>query len=89
MYEAKFRARLFRVAGKGGWTFATVPPRYAPSRTMGWGRVPVLALVDGRQWRTSIWRERSGRTLLPVPKEIRGTKGDGDTVTVHLTVHGD
>lgn len=87
MYEARFRSRLFRVPGKGGWTFATVPPRFAPSRTLGWGRVPVLATVDGHQWKTSIWPERSGRTLLPVPRKVCGRKGPGDQVTVHLTVY--
>jgi hypothetical protein len=44
----------------------------------------VIATVDGHRWKTSVWREKSGRTLLPVPKAARGTKGDGDTVQVTL-----
>jgi hypothetical protein len=44
----------------------------------------VLATVDGRSWSTSVWREKSGRTLLPVPKAVRGAKGHGDEVTVQL-----
>lgn len=80
----EFTAVLFRVPGKGGWTFLTVPGKHAPHATLAWGRTPVNATVDGRRWKTSVWRERSGRTLLPVPKAVRGTKGHGDRVTVRL-----
>lgn len=83
-HEVEFESLLFRVAGKGGWTFATVPEHCAPQATEAWGRTPVIATVDGREWRTSVWRERSGRTLLPVPRQIRGTKGGGDAVRVRL-----
>lgn len=79
-----FSAKLWRIPGKGGWTFVTVPPRHAPSRTLAWGRMPVVAIVDGHRWKTSVWREKSGRTLLPVPKPARGTKQEGDRVTVAL-----
>lgn len=84
-YKAKFASELFRYSGKGGWTFATVPARFAPPVTHGWGRTPVLAVVDGYEWATSVWRDKTGRTLLAVPKAARGGKGDGDTVQVHLT----
>ena len=80
----RFRATLFTYPGKGGWTFAPVPKRHAPPVMHGWGRSSVIATVDGHQWKTSVWREKSGRTLLPVPKVARGTKGDGDTVQVTL-----
>ena len=80
----EFSSTLFRAAGKGGWTFATVPHRHAPTATYAWGRVPVIATVDGHRWRTSVWREKSGRTLLPVPKAARGDKDDGDRVRVRL-----
>ena len=42
------------------------------------------AVVDGKAWDTSVWREKSGRTLLAVPKRIRGGKDDGDSVAVQL-----
>lgn len=83
-YEVEFSSSLFRVPGKGGWTFATVPEEHAPSVTEAWGRAPVVATVDGHTWKTSVWRERTGRTLLPVPKAVRGIKGHGDAVTVRL-----
>jgi len=87
-YEVEFSAELWRYPGKGGWTFATVPEDHAPSAAYAWGRVPVLASVDGYAWKTSVWRGKDGRTLLPVPKAARGTKGDGDSVTVRLSFSG-
>lgn len=79
-----FTAKLFKVPGPGGWTFAPVPEALAPPVTEGWGRTPVVAVVDGRRWETSVWRDKSGRTLLAVPKKIRGEKGDGDEVEVEI-----
>ena len=75
---------MFRVPGKGGWTFARIPARHAPPVTSGWGRTPVVACVDGHRWETSVWRDQKHGTLLPVPKHVRGDKGDGDTVEVEL-----
>jgi hypothetical protein len=83
-----FKAKLFRYPGPGGWTFAQVPDRYAPPVTHGWGRTPVLARVDGRQWETSVWRDKKYGTMLPVPQRIRGDKADGDLVDVELAERG-
>jgi hypothetical protein len=80
-----FVAKLFKYPGKGGWTFAPVPKSHAPEVTRGWGRTPVTATVDGHQWETSVWRGKNGETLLPVPKKVRGSKKQGDTVTVTLS----
>jgi hypothetical protein len=83
-YACAFDSTLFRVPGKGGFVFAPVPAEHAPAVTLGWGRTPVRAVVDGKAWDTSVWREKSGRTLLAVPKGIRGKKDHADTVSVHL-----
>jgi hypothetical protein len=83
-YGGEFSAKLFRYPGKGGWTFAPVPARFAPPVTHGWGRTPVRATVDGYSWETSVWKGKDGRTLLAVPKQARGTKGDGDIVRVQI-----
>ena len=83
-YEVEFTSTLWRYPGKGGWTFVTVPEEHAPSAACAWGRTPVMAEVDGHAWKTSVWREKTGRTLLPVPKAARGAKGDGDSVRVRL-----
>jgi len=82
--EARFRARLFKYPGPGGWTFARIPKKHAPPVTAGWGRTPVVATVDGRTWDTSVWRDQKNGTLLAVPKRLLGGKGDGDTVEVVL-----
>lgn len=80
----KFRARLFRYPGPGGWTFAKIPARHAPPVTHGWGRTPVTATIDGQRWDTSVWRDTTHGTLLAVPARLRGDKGDGDLVEITL-----
>lgn len=85
-----FSATLFRYPGKGGWTFAPIPKKLAPPVTRPWGRTPVRASVDGREWETSVWRDsRNDRSLLAVPQRIRSGKSHGDRVTIHLTVLDD
>ena len=80
-----FSARLFRHKGKAAWYFAEIPKRHAPKPTHPWGRTPVVATVDGHTWTTSVWRAKEGDgSLLAVPKKIRGTKRDGDSVSVTL-----
>lgn len=81
----RFTAILFHSGGKGGWTFAPLPQELAVPVTGSWGMTPVIASVDGRTWKTTLWRDtKMKRTLLPVPKKIRGRKGDGDRVEVEL-----
>lgn len=85
MKKDNFKARLFKYPGPGGWTFAPIPRRHAPPVTRGWGRTPVIATVDGVTWKTSVWWDtKSQKTLLAIPKRIRGTKGEGDLVSIHL-----
>jgi hypothetical protein len=84
-HGGSFRGKLFRYPGAAGWHFVPVPDRLSPPVTHGWGRTPVVATVDGHEWRTSVWRGKDGRTLLAVPAKVRGKKGDGDSVSVKLT----
>ena len=84
-YGGAFRSKLIRYPGPGGWVFAAVPPKYAPRVTHAWGRTPVRAEVDGQVWDTSVWRGKDGKTLLAVPKRVRGNKDDGDVVDVRIT----
>lgn len=84
LYTCSFQSTLFRIPGKGGWVFAPVPDEHAPGVTVGWGRTPVQATVDGTTWDTSVWREKSGRTILAVPRHVRGDKDHGDVVDVEL-----
>ena len=80
-----FTATLFHTGGKGGWTFAPLPKPLTLPVTGFWGMTPVIAIVDGKTWKTTVWRdEKSKSSSLPVPKKIRGSKGAGDTVDVEL-----
>jgi hypothetical protein len=84
-YGGEFTAELFRYPGPSGWYFAPVPEKFSPPVTHAWGRTPVRATVDGHTWKTSVWRDtKSGRTLLAVPKRVRGAKGHGDRVRVRI-----
>lgn len=89
MITKRFTATLWRYPGKGGWTFALIPARYAPPVTRGWGRTPVIATIDGITRQTSVWRAKDGGSILAVPKHIRGEKGDGDKVKVVITFDPD
>jgi hypothetical protein len=80
---------LRRMAGKGGWTYVAVPKRLTPPITRGWGRTPVHASIDGREWDTSIWRTKTGEGFLPVPKRIRGPKEEGARVTLAFSFEDD
>ncbi len=81
----RFKSKLFRYPGPGGWVFAKIPRRHAPVVTHAWGRTPVLASVDGQAWPTSVWRDKKYGTLLAVPKRIRGAKGHGALVEIELS----
>jgi hypothetical protein len=80
-----FRTTLKRIAGKGGWTYVAVPQKLTPPITRAWARTPVHASLDGVEWATSVWRSKNGEGFLPIPKRIRGNKGEGDRVTVAFT----
>lgn len=80
-----FSAPLFTTEGKGGWTFVALPKDISPPVTGSWGMTPVIATVDGKTWKTTIWKDsKRKKTFLPVPKKIRGRKSSGDKVEVEL-----
>jgi hypothetical protein len=81
-----FEAALVRWPGAGGWVFAPVPDEHAPDVAGPFGRVPVVASVDGRTWPTSVWRDKAAGWLLAVPKRIRSGKDHGDLVTVAIAI---
>ncbi|MBM4362540.1 MAG: DUF1905 domain-containing protein [Deltaproteobacteria bacterium] len=81
----RFRTTLWKYPGKGGWTFALVPLRHAPPVTHPWGRTPVHARVDGREYETSVWRDETHGCLLPVPRRVRGDLAAGAEVEVELS----
>jgi hypothetical protein len=81
-----FDAVLVRCSGPSPWVFAAVPVEHAPGAAGSFGRVPVVATVDGRTWPTSVWRGKDGTWQLAVPARVRGKKDDGDTVSVSIEV---
>lgn len=84
----EFETTLVRLPGPTAWVFAPVPDEHAPPAAGAFGRAPVLATVDGVTWATSVWRDRSGRWMLPVPARVRRGKDDGDVVTAAIEVDG-
>ncbi len=83
-YVCSFLSELFRIPGPGGWVFARVPEEHAPGIRLGWGRTPVTAMVNGHTWQTSVWREKTSRTLLAIPRKVRGELDHSDEVEIQL-----
>lgn len=83
---SEFTGELVEWDGPAAWHFVRVPDSHAPDFAGAFGRVPVIATVDGVKWATSVWREKSSRWMLAVPKKVRRGKGDGDVVTVSIAV---
>ena len=84
-----FKTVLRRIAGKGGWTYVTIPQKLAPPITRAWARTPVRASIDGIEWVTSIWRAKTGEGFLPIPKRIRGPKEAGARVAIAFSFEAD
>ena len=82
-----FEATLVRFSADG-WVFAPVPKDYAPPAAGPFGRVPVIATVDGKRWPTSVWRDSHGGWLLAVPARVRRRKNQGDRVAVDIEIDG-
>jgi hypothetical protein len=72
--------------GPAAWHFVAVPADLAPDTAGAFGRVPVIATVDGVTWSTSLWRDSSAGWLLAVPKKVRRGKVDGDVVRVSFVI---
>lgn len=94
--EYKFRGKIWKYRGKGGWTFITLPKtlsqKIRKSHSLGereWGRLPALATIKKTSWRTAIWFDtKAGAYLLPVKGAIR-QKEDlpvGKLTTVKLEI---
>lgn len=87
-------APLWLWSGEGGsWHFVTIPPEKAVEIRLesaasgirrGFGSVRVAASINGVDWRTSIFPQKSGGYILPVKAAVRRDAGiaAGDEVTV-------
>jgi hypothetical protein len=81
--------------GKGSWHFLTIPPDDAVEIRLesgaagvrrGFGSVRVEAIINGVNWKTSIFPQKSGGYILPIKADVRRRAGisAGDTVTVGI-----
>ena len=80
---------LRRIAGKGGWTYVTIPKKLTPPITRAGARTPVHASMDGIEWDTSVWRSKTGEGFLPIPKRVRGDKEEGAGVSIAFSYEDD
>jgi hypothetical protein len=91
-------AEIWRYPGKGGWHFVTLPAEQSSeiraifaAAANAWGSLPVVATIDGTQWRTSMFPDAKSRCYQsPIKAEARKREkvGVGDTVACVIEVSG-
>jgi hypothetical protein len=64
------------------WTIAPLPKSFIIEAVQSFGRTPVIATLNGKEWATSLWTEKSGETMIAVPKKVRGKLEEGDEVEI-------
>ena len=74
-----FTAVLQKLAS---WTVAPLPTTIEIEAVSAFGRTPVRAEVSGKVWSTSLWTDKKGKTMIALPKKVRGTLVEGDVVEI-------
>lgn len=64
------------------WIIAPLPESFVIEAVHPFGRTPVIATLGDKTWSTSLWTEKSGITMIAVPKKVRGSLEVGDEVTI-------
>ena len=64
------------------WYIAPLPKSMVIEAVQSFGRTPVIATLNGKEWQTSLWTSKSGETMIAVPKKVRGKLEEGDEVEI-------
>lgn len=83
------KIKLERFQGKGGWTYARVPP-LSRDKDQRFGWVKVRGSIDGYEIRKyHLMPMGGGKLFLPVKAEIRRKIGKAEGDTVHVVLYPD
>ncbi len=67
------------------WVFAPLPTDIKIEAIHAFGRTPIIATFYGKTWSTSIWTEKTGRSMIAIPKKIRKPYDEGDEVEISFS----
>jgi hypothetical protein len=77
--DLSFAATVWKHAGPSSWYFVTVPQGLSrlvretnKLSESGWGRLHVVAVINGHTWSTAMWFDTKHRSyLLPIKADVR------------------
>lgn len=87
-----FTSELWEWTSRANWFFVSLPEaesgeiRQLPFPPAGFNSIPVIVVVGGSRWRTSIFPGGDGRYVLPIKASVRVAEGIGvgDPVTAEV-----
>jgi len=64
------------------WTITPLPKHFIVEAVHPFGRTPVIAVLNAKEWNTSLWTDKVGDTMIAIPKKVRGKLEVGDEVEI-------